>query len=89
MPDRLTRRGVLAGTGVLSLVGCLGDAGRSNAPEGITDPPAGTALDGAPVVSFAAEVLRSFTDEHPAGLRLVLVNEGEEPLVVRWNVSDG
>lgn len=89
MPARLTRRGVLASTGVLPLAGCLGDGGRSNAPEGTTDPPTGTTLDQAPAVSFTVEVLRSFTDEHPAALRLALVNEGEEPLVVRWNVSDG
>ena len=83
MHDGLTRRGVLAGTGglSLSLAGCLGDFGPSGSRDGTPD--------GAPAVSFTAEVVRPFADEHPAALRLALANGGEEPLVVRWNVSDG
>jgi hypothetical protein len=82
MSDRVTRRIVLAGASSLSLTGCLGAVGTASAPNG--GPP-----DWTRAVSFAAEVVRSFTDEHPASLRLALANGGEEPLVVRWNVSGG
>ena len=74
MPDRVTRRAVLASAGTLPFGGCLGDTGSAGGP---------------PAVSFGAEVRRSFADEHPAELRLGLANGEDEPLVVRWNVSGG
>ena len=82
MPDRVTRRAVLASAGAVSLAGCHGDV----VPGGSTG---GSRSDGAPSVSFAAAVRRSFADDHPASLRLALANGGEEPLVVRWNASGG
>jgi hypothetical protein len=82
MPDRATRRAVLASAGAVSLAGCLGDV----VPPGSTS---GSRADGAPSVSFAAAVRRSVADDQPASLRLALANGGEEPLVVRWNVSGG
>jgi hypothetical protein len=80
MHDRVSRRAVLASAGALSLSGCLGSVDTA-------DPTASP--DDAPAVSFTAEVVRPFADEHPAALRLALANGGGEPLVVRWNVSDG
>ena len=82
MSDRMTRRAVLASAGTLSLGGCLEEVGTASAP-------AGGLPDWTQAVSFTAAVVRSFADEHPASLRLVLANEGEEPLVVRSNWSDG
>ncbi|PSQ12665.1 hypothetical protein BRC93_01555 [Halobacteriales archaeon QS_5_70_15] len=80
MSGRVSRRAVLASAGGLSPSGCLGPG----IPSGSTASP-----DGGPAVSFAAEVGRSITDDHPAALRLALANGGEGPLVVCWNVSDG